>query len=54
LRDKGHNLIVHGPYATAMGRGQAVMHNSKSGLNSGASDPRADGAAEPEPPEIHF
>jgi gamma-glutamyltranspeptidase/glutathione hydrolase len=54
LRDKGHNLIVHGPYATAMGRGQAVMHNSKSGLNSGASDPRADGAAEPEPPEIHI
>jgi gamma-glutamyltranspeptidase/glutathione hydrolase len=45
---------VHGAYTTAMGRGQAVMHNSKSGLNSGASDPRADGAAEPEPPEIHF
>jgi gamma-glutamyltranspeptidase/glutathione hydrolase len=54
LRDKSHNLIVHGAYTTAMGRGQAVMHNSKSGLNSGASDPRADGAAEPEPPEIHF
>jgi gamma-glutamyltranspeptidase / glutathione hydrolase len=53
LRDKGHNLIVHGAYTTAMGRGQAVMHNSKSGLNSGASDPRADGVAEPEPPE-HF
>jgi gamma-glutamyltranspeptidase/glutathione hydrolase len=54
LRGKSHNLIVHGAYTTAMGRGQAVMHNSKSGLNSGASDPRADGAAEPEPPEIHF
>jgi gamma-glutamyltranspeptidase/glutathione hydrolase len=54
LRDKSHNLIVQGAYTTAMGRGQAVMHNSKSGLNSGASDPRADGAAEPEPPEIHF
>jgi gamma-glutamyltranspeptidase/glutathione hydrolase len=54
LHDKGHNLIVRGPYTTAMGRGQAVMHNSKSGMNSGASDPRADGVAEPEPPEIHF
>jgi len=54
LRDKGHNLIVRGAYTTAMGRGQAVMHNSKSGLNSGASDPRSDGVAEPEPPEIHF
>ena len=54
LQGKGHNLIVHGAYTTAMGRGQAVMHNSKSGLNSGASDPRADGVAEPEPPEIQF
>jgi gamma-glutamyltranspeptidase/glutathione hydrolase len=54
LRDKGHNLIVHGDYTTAMGRGQAVMHNSKTGMNSGASDPRADGVAEPEPPEVHF
>ncbi len=54
LRDKGHNLIVHGAYTTAMGRGQAVMHDSKSGMNSGASDPRSDGVAEPEPPEMHF
>jgi gamma-glutamyltranspeptidase/glutathione hydrolase len=54
LRGKGHNLIVHGAYTTAMGRGQAVMHNSKSGLNSGASEPRADGVAEPEPPQIQF
>jgi gamma-glutamyltranspeptidase/glutathione hydrolase len=54
LRDKGHNLIVRGAYTTAMGRGQAVMHNSKTRMNSGASDPRADGVAEPEPPEIHF
>ena len=54
LRDKGHNLIVHKEYSVSMGRGQVVMHNSKSGMNSGASDPRADGVAEPEPPEIHF
>jgi len=50
LHDKGHNLTVRKEYTTRMGRGQAVMHNSKTGLNSGASDPRADGAAEPEPP----
>ncbi len=54
LRDKGHSLIVHKEYSVSMGRGQVVMHNSKSGMNSGASDPRADGVAEPEPPEIHF
>jgi gamma-glutamyltranspeptidase/glutathione hydrolase len=54
LRDKGHNLTLHKEYSVSMGRGQAVMHNSKSGMNWGASDPRADGVAEPEPPEIHF
>jgi gamma-glutamyltranspeptidase/glutathione hydrolase len=32
-----------------MGRGQAVLHDSSSGVNFGASDPRADGSAEPEP-----
>ena len=52
LRDTGHNLTVHKEYSVLMGRGQAVMHNSKSGMNSGASDPRADGVAEPESPEI--
>ena len=54
LRDKGHNLTVHKEYSVSMGRGQVVMHNSKTGMNSGASDPRADGIAEPEPPQIHF
>ena len=54
LRGKGHNLKVRAEYTAMMGRGQAVMHNSKSGLNSAASDPRADGVAEPEPPEIQF
>ena len=49
LRDKGHNLIVRKEYTSLMGRGQAVMHNSKTGMNYGASDPRADGVAEPEP-----
>jgi len=31
-----------------MGRGQAVLHDSAAGINYGASDPRADGSAEPE------
>jgi gamma-glutamyltranspeptidase/glutathione hydrolase len=54
LRDKGHTLTVQKEYSVLMGRGQAVMRNSKSGMNSGASDPRADGVAEPEPPEMRF
>jgi len=49
LRQKGHNLIVRKEYSTAMGRGQAVLHDSKNKVNFGASDPRADGSAEPEP-----
>jgi gamma-glutamyltranspeptidase / glutathione hydrolase len=49
LRQKGHNLIVRGDYTSLMGRGQVVMHNSKTGMNWAASDPRADGVAEPEP-----
>jgi gamma-glutamyltranspeptidase / glutathione hydrolase len=49
LRDKGHNLEVRGDFTSLMGRGQAILHNSKTGMNYGASDPRADGVAEPEP-----
>ena len=49
LRQKGHNLMVRSEYTASMGRGQAVMHNSRTGMNWAASDPRADGVAEPEP-----
>ena len=50
LRQKGHNLTVRKEYSVTMGRGQAVLHNSSTGTNFAASDPRADGSAEPEPP----
>ncbi|HLW51467.1 MAG TPA: gamma-glutamyltransferase [Candidatus Angelobacter sp.] len=49
LRAKGHKLTVRGDYTVLMGRGQAVMHNSRTGMNWAGSDPRADGVAEPEP-----
>jgi gamma-glutamyltranspeptidase / glutathione hydrolase len=49
LREKGHNLVVRQEYSSAMGRGQVVLHNSSTSTNFGASDPRADGSAEPEP-----
>ncbi len=45
----GHILQIQGAFSSAMGRGQAVIHDSKTGINYGASDPRADGSAEPEP-----
>jgi gamma-glutamyltranspeptidase/glutathione hydrolase len=49
LRQKGHDLVLRKDYSAFMGRGQAVLHNSKTGTNFAASDPRADGSAEPEP-----
>jgi gamma-glutamyltranspeptidase/glutathione hydrolase len=49
LAKKGHQFSVRKEYSTSMGRGQAVLHDAKSGVNYGASDPRADGSAEPEP-----
>ena len=48
LSSMGHQLDVRREYTTAMGRGQAVLHDSKSKVNYGASDARADGAAVPE------
>lgn len=53
LRQKGHDLILRKEYSAFMGRGQAVLHNSATGTNFAASDPRADGSAEPEPMPTH-
>jgi gamma-glutamyltranspeptidase/glutathione hydrolase len=49
LLQKGQRLAVRGEFSTSMGGGQAVMHDSSSGVNYGASSPRKDGAAVPEP-----
>ncbi len=48
LTAMGHQFDVRNAYTTAMGRGQAVLHDSKTKVNYGASDDRADGAALPE------
>ena len=52
LTKMGHVLQVHEGYTAAMGRGQAILHDSSTGINFGASDPRADGAAIPEQPNF--
>jgi len=49
LAARGHQLTVAGDFSNQMGGGQAVMHDSATGVNYGASDPRKDGAAVPEP-----
>jgi gamma-glutamyltranspeptidase/glutathione hydrolase len=51
LTSMGHIFQVDREYSTNMGRGQAVLHDSKTGVNYGASDARADGSAEIEPPK---
>lgn len=52
LTKMGHVLQVHPGYTSQMGRGQAVLHDSGTKTNFGASDPRADGAAIPEQPDF--
>ncbi len=49
LSERGHQVRIVREYVEGMGRGQAILHDSKTGTNYGASDPRADGAAIPEP-----
>ncbi len=49
LSERGHELRIRREYTVEMGRGQAILHNSKTNTNYAASDPRADGAAVPEP-----
>jgi gamma-glutamyltranspeptidase / glutathione hydrolase len=49
LISRGHSLTVRGAFASPMGGGQAVIHDDSTGVNFGASDPRKDGAAVPEP-----
>jgi len=49
LEARGHKLNVRGDFSGHMGGGQAVMRDFAKGVNYGASDPRKDGAAIPEP-----
>jgi len=51
LTKMGHVLDVRKEYTERMGRGNVVLHSSATGINLGASDPRADGFAIPEQPD---
>jgi gamma-glutamyltranspeptidase/glutathione hydrolase len=52
LRAMGHNVEVRKDYSAAMGRGQAVLHDSTKKMNFAGSDPRTDGSAEAETPDF--
>jgi len=47
----GHQIRVRGEYSNVFGGGQAVLRDFAAKMNYGASDPRKDGAAMPEPPK---
>jgi gamma-glutamyltranspeptidase/glutathione hydrolase len=49
LSAKGHKIQLRGDFSSSVGGGQAVMRDFSTGINYGASDPRKDGAAIPEP-----
>ena len=49
LRARGHKPDVRAEYSSQVGGGQVVMLDSATGAHYGASDPRKDGAALPEP-----
>ena len=49
LAERGHRVELQGDFSSWMGGGQAVIHDSTTGVNYGASSPRKDGAAVPEP-----
>jgi gamma-glutamyltranspeptidase / glutathione hydrolase len=48
LAAKGHQIKLQGDFSSEMGGGQAVIHNTATKVNWGASSPRKDGAAIPE------
>lgn len=49
LTRRGHKIDLQGDFSNMMGGGQAVMRDERARVNAGASDPRKDGAAIPEP-----
>src|SRR6202051_2370925 len=52
LSEMGHLIAERPEYSQEMGRGQAILHASNTRTNYAASDPRADGAATPEPIQV--
>ena len=49
LARRGHEIEVLGDFSSLVGGGQSVMRDSGASVSFGASDPRKDGAAIPEP-----
>jgi gamma-glutamyltranspeptidase / glutathione hydrolase len=53
LAARGHQIRVDGDFSARMGGGQVTERNFSTGVNFGASDPRKDGEAIPQPLPHH-
>jgi gamma-glutamyltranspeptidase/glutathione hydrolase len=53
LQRRGHVITALPGYATAMGNGEAVQHDSKRKVNFAGADPRTDSAAMPQNPPLN-
>jgi len=52
LQKRGHVITPLNGYSSAMGNGEAVMHDAKRKVNFAGADPRTDSAAMPQNPPI--
>lgn len=52
LEHRGHVLKILDPFSFTVGQGEAVMYDSKRGVNFAGSDPRCDGEAIPQSPTV--
>ncbi len=52
LTKMGYTIRLRGAFSSVVGGGHAVMYNAATGMKYGASSPRKDGAAIPEPAPI--
>jgi hypothetical protein len=52
LTARGHEIKLLAPFDSRVGQGDAVMRDSKRNVNFAGGDPRCDGSAIPQGPDI--
>jgi gamma-glutamyltranspeptidase/glutathione hydrolase len=52
LTKRGHEIKLLEPFSFNVGQADAVAHDSLRNVNFGAADPRADGSAIPQQPDV--
>ncbi len=52
LTKRGHEIKLLEPFSFTVGQGEAVVHDSRRGVNFAGADPRSDGEAIPQSPTV--